>query len=222
MNGRPWTDAELAAVRARYERELTADIARDLGRPLGSTYRQARKLGLRKPTSLIAKWASERSARPDHGGRRTQFHKGQVPWSKGTKGVAGVHPNCRRTQFHKGHVSERWDPEAYVVGALRINADGGLDMKVRAGGYRPGDPQWVSLARYVWTRTHGAIPAGMVVRARNGDAHDARLSNLYLTTRRALMRENTVHNLPKPLAQLVLLRSALVRKINRQERRASA
>lgn len=218
MNGRAWTQAEFDVLRARYELELTRNIARDLGRPLGSTHQHARDLGLSKPRWLIAQWACERSARPDHGGVRTRFKPGQVPWSKGTKGVAGMHPNSRRTQFRKGHVSERWDPEAYIVGALRINADGGLDMKIRNGPYRLGDPPWVSLARWVWIRARGAIPAGMVLRARNGDAHDTRIENLYLASRRELMRENTVHNLPPDVAGVIQLRGALNRQINRRMR----
>jgi hypothetical protein len=35
----------------------------------------------------------------------SQFKAGQESWSKGTRGIAGMHPNYRRTQFKKGSMS---------------------------------------------------------------------------------------------------------------------
>jgi len=55
-----------------------------------------------------------------------------------------------------------------------------------------------------------------VVIFRNADHADIRLENLELITRRELMLRNSVHNLPKPLAQAVQLLGALNRQIRRR------
>ncbi len=51
MSRRPWTPEALAEVCRRYPHERTADIARDLGRSIGSIHGQANMLG---PAGLIA------------------------------------------------------------------------------------------------------------------------------------------------------------------------
>jgi hypothetical protein len=114
-------------------------------------------------------------------------------------------------------VSKRWDPEAYVIGALRINADGDLDIKV-ANGLRA----WRSMVRFTWETERGPIPPSTVVRTINGDRHDTRIENLRLATKREVMLENTLHNYPEPLARALQLRGALTRKINDIERKRSA
>ena len=63
-------------------------------------------------------------------------------------------------------------------------------------------------------------PPGHEVIFRNGDPRDIRLENLECITRRALMARNSVHNLPKPLAQTVQLLGALNRQIRRRSRDA--
>lgn len=212
---RPWTPSERAELRRRYKTESAAEIAIAMGRSLSAVYQETHKLGLRKSLAVVAQMARERSARLGHGGVAHRFQKGRPPWNAGIKGSTGTHPNCVRTQFRKGNVSKRWDPEIYQVGALRLNSDGGIDMKVRPGGYIAGNPVWVQLHRWTWERVHGPIPSGMVVRARDGDLHNTQIENLYLASRRDLMAVNMVHNLPKPLARAIQLRGALNRKINR-------
>ena len=88
-----------------------------------------------------------------------------------------------------------------------------LDRKVSDTGYPPRD--WRGVHLLLWEEHHGSVPPGHAVVFKNGNKADIRIENLELITRRELMARNTVHNLPKPLAQLVQLRGALVRKINR-------
>lgn len=122
----------------------------------------------------------------------------------------------KETQFKKGNVSKRWDPEIYIIGALRINSYNELDIKLRTG-----LRAWYSMARWTWETVRGPIPKGMVVRFRNGDKHDTRIENLRLGTRREVMLENTLHNYPKPIAAVIQLRGALNRRINRLEEKQS-
>jgi hypothetical protein len=74
----------------------------------------------------------------------------------------------------------------------------------------------------VWIEAHGPVPAGHAVCFKPGRRstvlEEITLDALDLVHRRDLMQRNSVHRLPKPLAQLVQLRGALNRKINARER----
>lgn len=210
---RRWTAAELDVLRARYPHEACRPIAEALGRTERTVYAMAIGLGLRKTPKRLDE--AGRFLRGHRSSPATEFKPGHVTWNKGTHYVAGG--RSAETRFQKGHRSKRWDPELYCVGALRINADGALDMKVHDG-YRP----WVPLARWTWEQAHGPIPRGYSVRARNGDPYDCQIENLYLCDRATLMRENTLHNYPKPIAQAIQLRGALMRQINKRERDGQA
>jgi hypothetical protein len=55
-----------------------------------------------------------------------------------------------------------------------------------------------------------------VLAFRNGDRRAIRLKNLKCISRRELMARNTVHNLPRPLAQTILLLGALNHQIRKR------
>lgn len=120
-----------------------------------------------------------------------------------------------RTRFKPGSRSARWPIENYPVGALRIHPSRG-DLLIKLA-----EQAWVPMGRWVWETERGLIPAGLVVRFINGDRHDTRIENLRLGTKQEVAAENSPNNLPKPLAQLIQLRGALVRQINRKEKRES-
>jgi hypothetical protein len=208
MTRRYWTPAEVSTLRARYTDEATWKIAEAIGRAPRDVYAKASALGLHKSDAFLASPASGRLRHSDTRGEPTRFRPGHMPWNKGTSYVAGG--RSHETRFKKGHVSTRWDPEVYVIGALRINSDGGLDIKITNG-----TRGWVSMARWTWEAERGPIPVGKCVRAINGDRHDTRIENLRLSTKREVMLENTLHNYPKPLTRAIQLRGALNRRINR-------
>jgi hypothetical protein len=54
----------------------------------------------------------------------SQFKAGQESRSKGTKGIAGIHPNYRRTQFKKGSMSGAAQHSYLPIGSHRISKDG--------------------------------------------------------------------------------------------------
>ena len=204
---RYWTPAETRAVKRRYPHEPTADIARDLGRSVVTVYQRAALLGLSKTAAYLASPAAHRLDGVK--GMGTRFQKGSTPWNKGTHWTAGG--RSALTRFKPGNVSKRWDPEVYVIGALRINTAGGLDIKVRKG-----LRAWDSLARYVWTTERGPIPKGYVIRVKNGDQDDTRIENLECISRVENMRRNTYHRYGKEIARVIQLRGALTRQINKR------
>ncbi|HEX6827374.1 MAG TPA: HNH endonuclease signature motif containing protein [Burkholderiales bacterium] len=213
MKRRYWTAAEERNLRRLYPDTITDKLVLVFWRPVRQIYAKANQLWLRKSAAYLSSQDSGRLLRGVRRSPATEFQPGQVPHNKGLRRPGWAPGRMRETQFKPGQVSKRWDPEVYCVGALRINSDGGLDIKVADG------PRgWCCMARWVWEQAHGPIPRGRAVRYRNGDSHDTRIENLYLATRRDLMRANSIHNLPQPLADVIRLRGAVIRKINRRTR----
>lgn len=207
---RYWTEAETALLRELYADTPTHDIAARVGRSVQIIYAKASSMGLVKSEAYLASPDACRLRRGDNVGAKTRFKPGQVSWNKGTHFTAGG--RSHETRFKKGTRPHTWVP----VGSYRVNADGYMDRKVTDTGYPPRD--WVGMHRLVWIDAHGPIPKNHVVCFKPG-RHSSRLEDitpdaLELLSRAELMARNTVHNLPKPLAQLVQLRGAINRKIN--------
>jgi hypothetical protein len=201
-----WTGFQLDALRRLYPGTVTAVLAAALGLSVNAVNTKATALGLKKSRAFLA---SERSGRLGNGwhdgrGASTRWGKGQQGSFKPPKGVR-LSPS---TEFKPGSRPANWQP----VGALRINGDGDLDIKV-AEGLRC----WVSMRRYVWETEVGPIPAGMLVEVRNGDGHDTQLSNLFLATR----AEHVAHHLhlkyPKDLRSAMQLQGRLRNRIKALE-----
>ena len=129
---RRWTPAENRLLRQKYPHMQTAKLAPLLpGRTVTTIYQHATQMGLRKSAAYLASPDACRLRKGDNVGWAHRFQKGLEPWNKGTHWVAGG--RSKLTRFKPGNVSKRWDPEIYTIGALRINSDGQLDMKVRTG-----------------------------------------------------------------------------------------
>lgn len=209
---RYWSKAEDRIVRDKYPHLATAEVAKLLpGRTALSVYQRAYGLGLKKTAAYLASPAACRLRRGEHAGWAHRFQKGFTPWNKGTHWTAGG--RSKLTRFKKGQRSARWPLEDYQVGALRINTDGQLDIKIKEG-----MRAWYCMARWVWKTERGPIPKNGVIRPLNGDQHDTRIENLRLMTRGELMRENSYHRYPKEISRLIQLRGALNRQINKREK----
>lgn len=211
---RYWTRAENAIMRRLYPHKATAALVPLLpGRTLTTIYQRARLMGLAKSAAYLNSPAACRLRRGDNVGWAHRYPKGHVPANKGLRRPGWGPGRMKKTQFKPGQRSARWPMEDYPVGALRINTDGQLDIKVHEG-----LRAWYSLARWTWTTERGPIPKNGVIRSINGDQHDTRIENLRLTSRGELMRENSYHNYPKEITRLIQLRGALNRQINKREK----
>jgi hypothetical protein len=219
---RRWTPAEDAILLRRVPHEPTGIVATALGRTLPSTYQRARALGIMKTPEY---YASVLSGRLGNGqGVSTRFPKGNVPhnkgiprrrgWAPGRMAEHQFKPGCRQ-----GVAAKNWCP----VGTIRTDAEGYVRIKVREA--RPGEAYgfgnvkvWPMMNRYVWEQAHGPIPKGFNVAFKDGNKANCALDNLELISRRDLMLRNSVHNLPKPVAQAIQLLGALNRQIRKRER----
>jgi hypothetical protein len=223
----PWTAYEDRTLRRRYPNERCKDIAADLGRSVSSTHQRARKLGLEKSDAFKA---SDLSGRVQRGKshpamRATQFRKGIPSWSKGTKGRVGVQEGCRATQFKKGrpaHEAANYQP----IGTLRMSKDGYLERKFTDDPKLLPVRRWCGVHRLVWIEAFGPVPPSHAVCFKPGrfTTEEAAITPdaLELVSRVDLMRRNSYHTrYPKEVAQLIQLRGALNRKLNRRTREES-
>ena len=218
MTRRPWTPEALAEVCRRYPHERTADIARDLGRSIGSIHGQANMLGLKKSPEYMREIHGRHIAKI---GAYARFKPGQTPWNKGIPGSTGNHPNTKRTQFKKGRAPEEarnYQP----IGTLRI-LDGCLQRKITDDPALYPSRRWVAVHRLVWEEVNGPMPKGYVVVFKPGmastDPDEITIDRVELITRAELMRRNTRHNLPPELNALISTKARLTRLIAEREKR---
>lgn len=205
-----WAQREDAIMRLHYPHEDDATLQSILRRSRTQIYARANVLGLHKSVAYMQESRAQASARLLESGKAFRFPKGSIPPNKGQKGIH----HSPATEFKKGNRPQSWKP----IGTYRINADGYLDRKITDEGLPK--RRWVGVHRLVWMQHHGPIPPGHIVCFKDGmrttALEEITVDRLELITLAENMRRNTFHNWPKPLAQLVQLRGALVRQINRR------
>ena len=224
MVKRPWTQADIDAVRARYPNEPTKRIADDLGRSERAVYSQAGLMRIKKTAVYLAGPDSGRLSARDTRGGGARFKPGNVSWNKGVKGSTGTHPNCKRAWFKKGELCGAAQHNYTPVGSERVNKDGLLVRKVTDDPSVAPKHRWMPVSRLVWEQAHGQIPRGHAVAFKEGqrtaDAAQITLDRLELVSRAELMRRNTIHRYPKEIARLAQLRGVLNRVINNRSKTA--
>lgn len=219
-----WTPADEESVRQTYPTGDTALIAQTLGRSAAQVGAKARALGVKKCRSVIAATSRANSAKPGHGGQRTQMKPGNVPWNKGLSGLTGNHANSKGAWFKPGTLNGHALAQAMPIGSYRINGDGYLDRKVSSQSGAP-HLRWHPVHRLVWIAANGPVPAGHIVVFKPGCKSTVldqiTPDKLDCITRDQLMQRNSLHTkYPPEVARLVQLRGALKRTINRKAKEA--
>lgn len=218
-----WTRAEDKLLRKRFPNESTAAIARDLGMRVLQVSQHAHVLGLHKTAAYLASPAACRLRRGDEVGKAYRFPKGHVPANKGLRRPGYAPGRMRETQFKKGTLSGRAAQLVQPIGGHRI-ADGVLWEKIAAHGLGDHRLDWKQVHRIVWEAAHGPVPKGHIVRFKEGMktlvASEITLDRLELVTFKENMLRNSIHNLPKPLKEVVQLRGRLMRQIHKREKRS--
>lgn len=211
-----WSGDELALLRRDYGNRKAQDIASELGVKIHIVYAMAKKLGLKKSSAFLSSAASGRTSNFVTRGAAHRFKKGWPSARKGrpfpTRGRTGL------TQFKKGQAPHN---ARYHIGDRRVNSQGYLDRKISS--HRLGALNWMAEHRLVWIEANGPIPPGHLVsfKPRRHTTELAKIipDALELVSREEHMRRYTVHNLyPKEIAQVIQLRGALIRQINKRER----
>lgn len=219
MNGTPWTPAQRAILRKRYPDTHARKLIKPCGHPLSVVYREAARLGLKKSPKFRKAELARQGRRLKVAGRRHQFQKGQEPANKGLRRPGWHAGRMRETQFRKGHFPANKDRDYYVIGALRVNADGYIDMRIS---FEPGARGWRGLHLILWEDEHGPIPKKHCLRFRDGDRLNVCLDNLVMLSRAGNMGLNTIHHLPDELKSTINLLGQLKRRIREKQDRRSA
>lgn len=204
MNGKPWTKEQDDMMRAFYPDNTMATMKSILGRTESSIYGRADLLKLKKSDAYLASPAACRLRRGDNVGAEFRLKKGQQAWNKGMK---GLHIGGKETQFKKGTKPPNWKP----VGYIRLTVDGYYEMKMAEGMQK-----FELLHRVIWERCNGAIPKGQICIFLDGNTKNLEVTNLALMTKQQNMKRNTLHNYPKEIAELIQLRGALNRQLNKR------
>ena len=221
---RPWTDAEDRRLRRLYATRSAAECAQVLDRTVSAVQQRVNLLGLSKPLEWVAERARQRWAEGRHDNSRKALAGGRG-WNKGMKGVTGLHPNSRRTQFKKGRPA-RAAHNYRPIGTERLDEKRGVlirkitdDPSIYPAG------RWRPVHVIVWEAAHGPVPEGHMVRFRDGmktlESAQITADRLECVTLAENMRRNSYHTrYPKEVAQLIQLKGALNRKINRRSKQA--
>lgn len=205
-----WTEAQIEQVRSRYPHEKTEKIAADIGMTLERTYRKAISMGLRKTPEYLASPDAQRLRRGDNVGAACRFQKGHVPANKGVKGIS--YPGMEATQFKPGQKPHTWTP----IGTERLSKEGYLQRKMADTGCTRRD--YVPVHHLIWKEAGQDIPEGFHLAFKDKDKANITLENLELVSRADMMKRNTYHNYPKEIAQLIQLRGAVQRQINKRSK----
>lgn len=200
-----WTQSQIDLLIKHYSNTSKADLVKLIGRKESSIYNKAYSLNLKKTSEYLASPEACRLRRGDNVGAAFRFQKGHQPANKGVKGIN--HEGSKLTQFKKGQAPKNKQP----VGYIRKSKDGYLEIKVAEG-----MGQFRLLHRIVYERMNGKIPEGMIVIFLDNNKENLKISNLSLITKGENMKRNSYHNYPKEIAQLIQLRGAINRQINRR------
>lgn len=217
MKRHQWTAAEVSVLIETYPHIPTEWLAQVLKLDLQQVYHKAASLGIKKSEAYLASEFACRLRRGDQVGAGTRFRKGQQSWNKGKP-----HPARGRsaeTQFkpgeRRGVAVDLYKP----IGSERISKDGYRQRKINDD--FPPQRRWRAVHLIEWEAINGPVPAGHALVFKDGDKTNITLDNLELITRAELMRRNSYHQYPKPIARVIQLRGAITRQINKRERKTT-
>lgn len=210
-----FTDAMLNELKELYPHTLSAHLAEKFNCSLSSIYYHANKLGLKKSKEFIVETSRMHSSRPDHGGRRTRFKKGQTPPNKGKKLSEFMSEESigkiKKTQFKKGNIPHNHKP----IGYERTTKDGYVEVKVRDGEKQK---NFELKHRLVWEKHNGKIPKGNNIQFKDGNRLNCKIDNLYMISRaEQVSKENTIHRYPSELKRAIRLTTKLKKQIKEHE-----
>lgn len=206
MNGNQWTNVQLEMLRAFYPDNTMETMKALTGRNESSIYNKVHSLGLEKSESYLASPAACRLRRGDEIGKEYRFKSGNVPFNKGLKGWSAA--GTEATRFKKGTKPPNHRP----VGYIRLTKDGYYEIKVAEGMQK-----FKLLHRVIWERCNGEIPAGQICIFLDGNTRNLEVTNLALMTKVQNMKRNSLHSYPKELAEIIQLRGALNRQLNKRK-----
>lgn len=205
---RQWTNEEDQFIATHYPDTPTAELCELLGVPVYVLHKRVERLGIKKSPGFMSSYVSGRFQRGQRVAPHTQFKPGQKPWSFGRK--IGTHGRSGETQFKKGALPHNYVP----VGTERVNAHGYILVKICDTGTQW--ERWAFKHRLTWQKTNGPIPEDHLVIFKDGNKQNCELDNLALISRKESVLKHGIASMPKELADLMKIKGAITRAINRR------
>lgn len=198
---RKFTPEEDQFLRDNYLKVPANQLSRLLGRAKSAARQRMAILGLVVPRDVVKQFADESRIKP-----------GNISHNKGKRQAEYMTQEAiertTATRFNRGHLPHNTKIDLEI--SIRTDKRG-----VKYKHIRVALAKWIPLHRYNWEQVHGPVPRKMNLIFIDGNTMNCGLDNLQLLTNKELMLRNTVHNLPKELANTVQLRGALNRQINK-------
>lgn len=212
-----WTREDEQLLRELYPDTKSQVIADRLRCTVSRIYQKAANLGLSKSAAYLASPDACRLRRGDHAGIAYRYPKGHVPANKGLRRPGYAPGRMRETQFAKGQLPHNADPDFYVLGALRVDTEGYIQMRVS---FEQGGKGWRYLHRILWEDAHGPIPRGYILTFKDRERLNVELDNLELISMADNARRNRMHGrLPADLVRTIHALGTLKRAITMRNRR---
>lgn len=189
-----WTTQKKEWLRDLYPDNPNDFIAEVFGCSYSAIKNQAVKMGLSKSRAYL-------DTKPGC------FKRGHKTWNKGKEHRPA---GSERGQFKAGHKPHTWKP----IGHERLTKDGIWQRKVTDTGVTRRDYQ--AIHKLIWEEVNGPVPECHIVIFVDGNRENFDPANLECITRAENMHRNSVHRLPKELAEMVQLMGALNRQINKR------
>ena len=143
---------------------------------------------------------------------RTYFKKGHVPANKGKKLTEPQLERMRPTMFKKGIIPHNTLQDGAITYRKVKKEKGPSYFWVRES-----KNKWVPLHRHVWRHHNGEVPAGHVVRFKDGNQYNCNIDNLECITLKENRYRNTYYNfMPPELAEVKKMQIVIKRMINKQ------
>lgn len=207
-----WTAEQEAILQARYPHEKTEKIAADLAMNLHQVYNKANRLGIKKSVEYMA--STEAGRTNGKQGIGTRYVKGHATWNKGMK---GLDIGGKETRFKKGQMPHN----TLGIGTYRITRDGTLQRKI-GNAKGSNSKRWRGVHELVWIDVNGPVPPKHICVFKQGMRtnvlEEITIDKVECIALAENMRRNTYHNYPKEIAQLIQLRGAVQRQINKRSK----
>ena len=195
-----FTPAQDKIIKRLYMKMPSKALALKIGKSDTGLRTRLRQLGLSIPRDIIEQ--NRQSGR---------FKPGSISHNKGKKMSEALYKKCKATMFKKGNLPASTLYDGAIV-IRHVHQDRNEKpykwIRLSLG-------VWMSYQRYIWQQHHGKIPAGTKIIFRDGNTLNCDISNLQAVTTAQLMKLNSFHNYPEPIAKAVQLRGALNRQINK-------
>lgn len=198
-----FTKQEDDFIKENYLKLTIHEIERQLNRSRTGIEGRLRFYGLEIPKEI-------RKKRQEEG----MYRRGHSPANKGKKQTeymsAEAIEKTKATRFRKGHTPKN----ALSVGqeVERTDSSGRIYILTKVSGKR----KLQLKHRVVWEQHHKRkIPKNHNIVFKDGDTKNFAIENLECISNEELMKRNTMHNYPKEVTELIHLKSAITRQINK-------